>query len=62
MTARDGNVSGNTALYIAVEKFDPSKGLQWRDYIVWSGLTQLDEIVSLDGMLCPLILKETKAS
>jgi len=62
MTARDGNVSGNTALYIAVEKFDPSKGSQWRDYIVWSGLTQLDEVVSLDGMLCPVILKETKAS
>ncbi|MBW9065696.1 hypothetical protein JNB71_20535 [Rhizobium herbae] len=62
MTTRDGNVSGNTALYIAVERFDPSKGSQWRDYIVWSGLTQLDEVVSLDGMLCPVILKETKAS
>jgi hypothetical protein len=55
-------VSVNTPLYIAVRKFGPSQGPQWGEYIAWSGLTQLDEVVTLDGMICPVILQETKAS
>lgn len=55
-------VSVNTPLYIAVRKFGPSQGPQWGEYIAWSGLTQLDEVVTLDGMICPVILEETKAS
>ncbi len=51
-----------TPLYIAMEKFDPSKGAEWRKYITWSGLTQLDEVVTLDGMICPVILDEIKDS
>ena len=44
---------------IATEKFDPSDA-GWRKYIVWSGLEQLDEVVSLDASLCPTVLPDTK--
>ncbi|MCV9966141.1 hypothetical protein OIU34_30170 [Pararhizobium sp. BT-229] len=49
-------------LYIAVEKFSPSEGQGWDDYIAWSGLAQLDEVVTLDGMICPFVLEEIKDS
>jgi hypothetical protein len=46
--------------YIATEPFNPSKGESWTKYVVWSGLTQLDEVVSLDSMLCPTLLPDIK--
>ncbi|WP_435008748.1 hypothetical protein P12x_000016 [Tundrisphaera lichenicola] len=46
--------------FIATETFDPSRGEGWSRYIEWSGLTQLREVVSLDPMLCPTVLPETK--
>ncbi|RAZ89229.1 hypothetical protein DPM33_19975 [Mesorhizobium hawassense] len=49
-------------LYIATEKFDPSHGTGWKEYIEWSRLTQLTEVVTLDGMLCPAVLGEIKDS
>jgi hypothetical protein len=49
-------------LYIATEKFDPSHGTGWQEYVEWSGLAQLTEVVTLDGMLCPFALPETKES
>lgn len=49
-------------LYIATEKFDPSHCTGWDKYMEWSGLTQLTEVVSLDGMLCPTALGEIKDS
>lgn len=39
--------------YTAVEPFDPSSGRNWVNYVEWSGLTQLTEVVSLDRSLCP---------
>ena len=45
-------------LYIATEGFDPSRGADWDRYITWSGLVQLTEVVSLDGMLCPPVVKD----
>lgn len=40
--------------YTAVHRFDAEcAGERWRDYIAWSGLVQLVEIVSLDQLLCP---------
>jgi hypothetical protein len=48
-------------LFIATEPFTPQDGDRWRNYIHWSGLTQLRELVSLDHMLCPPILTEIKA-
>ena len=45
--------------YIATEKFT-SRHDAWANYIAWSGLSQLDEVVSLDSMLCGRLLPETK--
>jgi len=47
-------------LYIATEKFGPSDGAAWKNYIEWSGLTQLTEVATLDGMLCHFAVPETK--
>ena len=44
--------------FIATEKFGPATGEAWEKYIAWSGLTQLDEVVSLDAMLCHSILPD----
>lgn len=45
-------------LYIATERFDAAKGSQWDHYIAWSGLSQLREVVTLDAILCPRVIKE----
>src|SRR5262245_55283351 len=45
--------------YIATETFTPRRE-GWTKYIAWSGLTQLDEVVSLDPMLCPSLLPDIK--
>jgi hypothetical protein len=44
--------------FIATEPFTPKDGAKWEKYIASSGLSQLDEVVSLDGMLCPALLRE----
>ena len=46
--------------YIATETFTPRRGEVWKKYVGWSGLTQLDEVVSLDPMLCPTLLPDIK--
>lgn len=46
--------------FTARKKFDPSAGRAWEDYVGWSKLTHLAEVISLDSMLCPSVLKETK--
>ncbi len=45
-------------VYSAAERFDASSGDSWSRYINWSGLTQLREVISLDGCLCPSIFQE----
>lgn len=45
--------------FIATERFDVASG-GWAGYAAWSGLTQLDEVVSLDSMLCPSLLPEMR--
>ena len=45
-------------VYSAVKRFDPACGEPWQKYIEWSGLTQLREVVSLDGILCPTIFRD----
>jgi hypothetical protein len=47
-------------LFIATEPFDPLAGDGWGSFIQWSGLNQLTELVSLDSMMCPSLLKEIK--
>lgn len=49
-------------LYIAIEKFGPSDSAKWNGYIEWSGLTQLNELVTLDSMLCPRAPQEMQDS
>src|SRR5947209_14584085 len=46
--------------FIATQPFTPEDGDRWLDYLRWSGLMQLQEVVSLDGMLCPTLLPEIK--
>ena len=48
-----------TPWFIATTKFDKSDKA-WEKYIAWSRLGQLDELVSLDGILCPTVLPEIK--
>jgi hypothetical protein len=45
-------------IYSAVKRFDPSCGDKWTKFIAWSGLTQLREVVSLDGILGPTVFRE----
>jgi len=47
-------------LYIATERYGPWLGKEWNEYIEWSGLEQITELVSLDGMLCASVLDEIK--
>jgi hypothetical protein len=49
-----------TPWFIATEPFTSKDGAKWDEYVAWSGLTQLDEVVSLDGMLCPTLFPEIK--
>jgi len=49
-----------TRWFIATKKFDKSDDA-WEKYIAWSKLEQLDELVSLDGILCPTVLPEIKS-
>src|SRR5215203_3212771 len=49
-----------TPWFIGTKPFDPKCGKKWDEYIAWSRLTQLEELVSLDGMLCPTVLPEIK--
>jgi hypothetical protein len=46
--------------YIATKTFTPRGWEAWQKYVAWSGLAQLDEVVSLDPMLCPTVLPEVK--
>jgi hypothetical protein len=45
--------------FVATEKFDKFNAA-WAGYIAWSGLEQLDEIISLDSSLCPTVLPDIK--
>ena len=49
-----------TPLFVARERFGPADGDRWFKYIEWSGLTQLQEVVTLDSRLCPSVLPEIK--
>ena len=45
--------------FIAVETFGPTHP-GWSNYLQFSGLNQLREIVGLDALLCPTVLEEIK--
>ena len=46
--------------FVATEQFNKSDAA-WAKYIAWSGLKQLDELVSLDSSFCPTVLPDIKA-
>jgi hypothetical protein len=48
-----------TPWFIATDKFEKSHPT-WDKYIRWSKLDQLDEVISLDPMLCPPVLPDMK--
>src|SRR5436190_23203134 len=54
-----GNVM--PVVYSAVRSFDPASGEPWQRFIAWSGLTQLREVITLDGILCPSVFQELTA-
>jgi hypothetical protein len=41
-----------TPRYLATKRFSPEDGDVWTKYVTWSNLTQLRELISIDGMLC----------
>lgn len=43
--------------YLPTQRFDPSSGQAWRDYVTWSSLSQLTDLVSLDIVLCPAVVE-----
>jgi hypothetical protein len=46
--------------FIATETFTSHDTESWKKYVEWSGLAHLDEVVSLDPMLCPPVLPTIK--
>ena len=46
-----------TTYFIANERFDATSP-RWAKYIEWSQLKQLNEVVSLDRMLCPPVITD----
>jgi hypothetical protein len=40
-------------LYIVTQRFGPTDGERWNEYVAWARLPQLTELVTLDDMLCP---------
>jgi hypothetical protein len=50
-----------TPWFIALKTFGPADGAKWVDYVKWSGLRQLEELISLDAILCPTLLPDIKA-
>ena len=45
-----------TPIFLACQKFDPSCGDSWSSYIEWSGLYHIQEVVSIDKILCPSLI------
>jgi hypothetical protein len=45
-------------LFIAKGRFDPSDGEKWRSYCDWANMRGVKEIVSLDSLLCPDIIRD----
>ena len=43
-------------LFIATQRFDPSDGERWKNYLEWAQIPWLDEVVSLDAALCPHLI------
>jgi hypothetical protein len=47
-------------LFIATERFDPSDGEKWTRFSRWAKIPALREVISLDIMLCPRLIKSSE--
>lgn len=45
-------------LFTVVKRLDRSRGESWREYIQWSGLSHLKEVISIDSCLCPRVITD----
>ena len=45
-------------LYTARERFTPANTDSWGEYVAWIGFVHIEELVTLDHMLCPEIIDE----
>ena len=45
-------------VFAARRRFGPHHGARWREWVAWSGLTGVRELVSLDTILCPELPEE----
>ena len=45
--------------FIATQRFDRSLGDAWKTYLQFSGITRLESVISLDGLLNPKVILET---
>ncbi|HXD01482.1 MAG TPA: hypothetical protein VN048_19255 [Verrucomicrobiae bacterium] len=45
-------------LFIATERFDPSDGARWADYLNFAKIPGLKEVVSLDTLLCRRLIND----
>lgn len=59
MGQNDEDIDGRV-LYAAVEPFDRYAGERWTRYAAWLGKPALQEVITLDGMLCPSLVSELK--
>jgi hypothetical protein len=44
-----------------VRRFGPASGEEWPKFLAWSALAHLQEVVSLDGILCPTVFQQSTA-
>ena len=47
--------------FTAIEKFDRDNGERWADYARWIGRSDLIRVVTLDSLLCPLVVHAESA-
>jgi len=52
------NPTAMQPFFIATETFTPRNSDAWSNYVAWSHLTQLTEVVSLDPLLCRTVLPD----
>jgi hypothetical protein len=45
-------------LYTARERFTPANTGRWADYVAWIGFTHIEELVTLDHILCAELIDE----
>jgi hypothetical protein len=43
--------------YVAVRKFGPHLDECWQGYVDWTGHRFLQEVITLDGILCPPVIE-----